>query len=208
MAYFGSRHTATAIEKFDASFRCEACGIERGARAVASGTGSAASPYFIDEGGARDRASEEAYSNALEAAQVYLLIVPCPVCGKRNRGPAKEFVRTSWIASIAIAAVGMVIGGMSLSAGSPVTGLVVGSVALLGSALYGFVRKRTWDQAEHMVVFFEGEAPDRPYTGKQCSVCNKRIMTIEDGLRCAVCGVALHRKKCKKAHRLAKHPSD
>lgn len=79
---------------------------------------------------------------------------------------------------------------------------------MIGGALYGLARKRTWDSAEHMVVFFEGEAPDRPFTGKPCVVCNKRILTIEDGHRCKVCGVALHRKKCKKAHRTAKHPSE
>lgn len=208
MAYFGSRHTATAEEKHDALFRCASCGIERHARARGTGVGTARSPYFLDEAGARGRAEEDAYSSAVEAAELALQIVPCPVCGKRNPVPAKAYLRTSWSTGILIFGSLSALGGVLALSGVGIAGAASLVVGMVFGGLYALGRKKAWDNAVHVVEFFEGEAPDSPFLGKPCGQCTKKLFTIDEGTRCKHCGVPLHRKKCKKAHRLEKHPSD
>ena len=115
------------------------------------------------------------------------------------------FARTPWMTCFGIVAVAATVGFAFLSIGAAPAFVLAGVVGVLGPVFYARSRARTLVDAARMVEFFDGEASDLPYIGKDCTVCKKRIVTSDDGLRCPTCGLPVHRKKCKKAHRLEQH---
>ncbi len=209
MGYFGSTHTATVAEKHDGFFECAFCGLKKGARARALGTASAESPFFLNQSGARDRAASDASAEAIAHAELMLLLVPCPGCGRRNAEASRAFIRAtiSKCAMIAVACIALAVFFVALDLTTPAT--FAGVVALVAPIVHASVRQHTWYAASAGAVeFFEGEAPDRPFTGKPCAVCEKKLLTIAEGERCRLCGVALHLKKCRKKHAREKHDGE
>jgi hypothetical protein len=200
VAYFGSQHGATAEGKFDGIFRCRSCGLEKGARARALGTGSGHSPFYLNEAGARGRAIENAASDAAFNAEVLLELVPCPSCGERDAAASRGFIRASVSRGALIVALAGGLGTFFLALGLLYPAVVAFVAATLGPLLYALLRRNIWRAAVDAVEFFDGEAPDRPITGKPCVVCANKLVTRDEGLRCRLCGVALHRKKCWKKH--------
>ena len=54
--YVGRKYTATQTKGFDMLFACPRCRFESDVHVIAVGQGAGASPYFLDEEGARERA--------------------------------------------------------------------------------------------------------------------------------------------------------
>jgi predicted RNA-binding Zn-ribbon protein involved in translation (DUF1610 family) len=208
VAYFGSSHTATVAEKADALFECTTCGLKKMARARALGVGAGTSPYFLDEGGATNRAMASASADAESNAELLLMLVPCPQCGARNPKGVSEFKKNT------IKTTGMIVTGtLALAIFFAALGLQLAmAAALIGTFLgplpYLIKRRNAWNDAGAAVTFFEGEPPDSPYLGKPCVVCTKKLLTKDDGFRCRLCGAAVHRKKCRKKHAAEKHDGE
>ena len=193
-------HTATVAGKHDGVFECAYCGLKKGARARALGTGTGQNPYLLNERGARERATSNALDDATSSAEERLLIVPCPSCGKRNEAAARAFVRSTVNRCALIACGGIALSIFFGALGLGLVSIVAGVFALLGPLPHAIVQRSTWRRAAQSVEFFDGEAPDRPVSSKPCAVCGEKLVTEREGLRCRLCGVALHRKKCRKRH--------
>ena len=80
--YVGKKYTATHTKAFDLVFECP-CGFSSDAQVVGVGQGAGNSPYFLDEGGARERAQSSAVAAAGKNAEETVRLAPCPRCHKR-----------------------------------------------------------------------------------------------------------------------------
>jgi DNA-directed RNA polymerase subunit RPC12/RpoP len=199
--YVGVRHAASASEVVDAEFQCRHCGVKKFARIRAIGTGSVQSPYFIGMSRARDKAAESAVSDAMESGRIALQRARCPACGKSQHGGnmAFEFARLALLGGASCAALGWAWFG-------PPASLICGAVGALSGAAAAYAKRRAISQVSANIEFSDGEPLDRPVIGKKCVLCTKGIVTAADGIRCAVCGSALHQKACHEQHVAAKHP--
>lgn len=203
MDYFGGIHRHTTSAKEDERFVCESCGTRRVARAHVTETAIAHSPFFLGVGSGDTRAAVTAQANASNLAVVMLAIVPCPVCGVRRPKETRAFVRTSVTNGGLLALAFLVVTLGFVWMGLAPLAVVTGVGALLAPVGYLLFRRRVWREAARAVVFFEGQAPDAPFTGKPCAVCEKRIVLASQGLRCWTCGAPVHGNKCRKRHERA-----
>ena len=197
--YVGRLHTGHAEETLDVEYHCRWCGHRQWARARAAGVAAKASHYMINDARARDRAAVDAVSDAMDIAAASLAHVPCPKCGKRN---AERDALSPLVVIAGPLALGGALGfalGATLGAElGALAGAAVGAVSV-------WARKTRAANASMGVVFFEGEPPDRPFVGQRCKVCDKQVVTAEDGGRCQRCGAALHHR-CSDKHAKRKHP--
>lgn len=208
MAYFGSSQTATVADKHDGIFECASCGLKKGARARALGTHTAQSPYFLNESGAANRAVAEAQSEAAANAQLAFLLVPCPSCGERNPTAERAFIRSTITRCAMITGGALALCVFFAMLGLEMPSVIAGATALLGPIPHALMRRKAWREAADAVEFFEGEAPDRPFVGKPCVICAKKLVTMSEGTRCRLCGVALHLEKCWKRHARDAHAGE
>ncbi len=200
--YVGGRHDAATTETIDVEFRCRACGHERWVRASARGHGTAGSPGFVNMQGARDRAVTAASRDALDVAEASLAYVKCPACGRTNA----EKNATSPVVLLAgpvlmLGLVGFVYGRETGAVVGAAIGLVVGVAGI-------WLRRVRAQAAASTVQFFDGEPRDRPFVGKRCRICDRQIVTAQDGLRCNECGAPVHRDGCADRHAAAAHASE
>lgn len=206
MDYFGGIHRQTSSAKEDERFVCGSCGTRRVARANVTDTAIAHSPFYLGMGSAETRAAVTAQANASNLAVELLAIVPCPVCGVRRPKEARTFVRASIANGVSLALAFLVVMFGFVWAGLAPLAVVAGVGAVFAPAGYALFRAQLWRRAASAVVFFEGQAPDAPFTGKRCAVCEERIVLASQGLRCWTCGVPVHGNKCRKRHeRVAGH---
>lgn len=82
--YVGKSHTATITSRGVRTFVCPSCSHEALAVVVGVGQGAGQSPFFLDEEGAKDRASREGAKNAEENAALTLALARCPKCFVRD----------------------------------------------------------------------------------------------------------------------------
>lgn len=84
--YVGKSHTATITSRGVRTFVCPSCAHEALAVVVGVGQGAGQSPFFLDEEGAKERASREGTKNAEENAALTLALARCPKCFARDEG--------------------------------------------------------------------------------------------------------------------------
>ncbi|MDX2360273.1 MAG: hypothetical protein QNK23_05680 [Crocinitomicaceae bacterium] len=82
--YVGNQHTVTASLAQKVDFKCEHCGFEGTPNVTGVGQGKGNSAYFMDENGAKQRASSGAEKAALKNIAQTVKIAKCPKCHKRN----------------------------------------------------------------------------------------------------------------------------
>jgi hypothetical protein len=193
-------HTATSRESLDAEFHCSKCGLTKWARVVGTGYGVARSSILFGWNRARNRAATSAIDDARDIAQDALALVPCPRCGARGAVASSRSTTLVWMLlwPVAAACLALVVSG-------PTAAAAAGGAVLLFGMLVVWARRRQMKRAALSVQFFEGEPPDRPVIGRACVVCDKRIVTDDDGRRCATCGKPVHARKCAKAHKASEH---
>jgi hypothetical protein len=93
MLYFGRRYVSTVKGVFTQCVRCENCNKEYSYKIPYSASGSANSPYFLDNRRAASRASSTVAENLASGhVRVDVPIVPCPAC-KWYEGPMAAEVR-------------------------------------------------------------------------------------------------------------------
>lgn len=156
--YVGRKHTVTATTQKLFPFTCAFCKHEAFALVTGVGQGAGNSPYFLDEGGAKERASSQANENALENAEATLKLARCPSCFQRDEGAVRA-VKAKAVAS-AIATLVFLVG----------MGFFLDAVQRSSFGLYIFVpiglftsifiyKSQTWkwETVENRVSFFSKE---------------------------------------------------
>ncbi len=154
--YVGRKHTTTSTAEKILTFRCPGCAKTARAAVVGIGQGQGNSAYFLDEDGAKERASSRAVSAADENAALTLSLARCPSCGRRNE-KAITSLKVSAVAG-GIAAAVFIIGLMwfvDLLKNSSF-GIVIG--LLLGPPTGIFIfwsQSWKWTTADRRVTFLE-----------------------------------------------------
>jgi hypothetical protein len=152
--YVGNRHTATVTVKDVLEFRCKPCGHTSNALVVGVGQGQGNSAFFLDEEGAKSRASSSAEVEARRNLKQTLTLARCPKCGRRDDG-ALQGMRTKAILG-------------SLGGGAFLVGLglfldllhrghlgmyICGPLAVLTAGFIYWSQKWKWETAERRVAF-------------------------------------------------------
>ncbi len=158
--YVGRKHTVTATTQKLFPFVCPHCNHEAFALVTGVGQGAGNSPYFLDEGGAKERASSQANDAATENAAATLLLARCPSCFQRDEGAVRA-VKGKAIAGALACLFIFPIFGLGLDAmhsGRSSAGLFI--FAPLGALTAYFIyasQKWKWETADNRVSFFSKE---------------------------------------------------
>jgi hypothetical protein len=95
--YIGNSYTAWFKYPITVEHQCSMCRNTAQFRVVGLGMGKGASPYFLNETGAENKAEERAQKAAKKNAFATAKLIKCPACGNRD---AKE-VRNFWLLQLA-----------------------------------------------------------------------------------------------------------
>ncbi len=156
--YVGRRHSATVTIKRVLPFHCPHCAHQARALVVGIGQGQGTSPYFLDESGAKQRASSGAERAAEENAALTLKVARCPSCHKRDE-QALQAMRTK-----------VILGAVACLVALPLMGLVMDALQRASFGLYIFgpigvitawflwsSKKWQWETADRRVAFVDPE---------------------------------------------------
>ncbi len=157
--YVGNRHTATVTVKDVLPFTCKLCGHEAEALVVGVGQGQGNSAFFLDEDGARSRASSSAEDNARKNLEQTLSLARCPRCHRQD-GSALNGMRMKTILGSLGGAIFLLALGLFLDAthrGN--TGMYIcAPLAVLTAGFIYWSQKWKWETAEKRVAFIEPSA--------------------------------------------------
>jgi hypothetical protein len=95
MFYAAREYDASAALADTRRFFCVHCNHECDAMVTGVGQGHGQSPFFLDNGGARDRARDQALGNASANMHFALRGAKCPRCGKHDARPRRYVYLTS-----------------------------------------------------------------------------------------------------------------
>lgn len=113
--YVGRRHTSTVTLKRVLPFQCPHCAHAAKALVIGIGQGQGNSPYFLDESGAKERASSAGERAAQENAELTLKLAVCPKCGTRDDAAVRALKGKAYFAVVA-SVVAMVLLGLFVDA--------------------------------------------------------------------------------------------
>jgi hypothetical protein len=154
--YVGRRHTVTVTSKQLLPYACPFpdCKHEAVALVVGVGQGEGNSPYFLDETGAKERASQKGSHAADENARLTLRLARCPRC-KRRDDTALRAVKGKAIAAVVATLVLFPLFGMfidSLNHSSFGT-WIFGVIALFVAVFIWKMQSWKWTTIDHRVAF-------------------------------------------------------
>jgi hypothetical protein len=170
--YVGRKYTATVTGSVWRAVTCEHCRMQWAYKLTRKAEGTGRSPYFLDNNGASDRASEEAHASLQRALANDVDPVPCPRCQKYQAnmfGEARYAEFGHWYGLALLAGIGAVLfcafwGHTSWSynwfhlPGAGIWGATIGMV------LYGFIRSKLHDPNGEEHVRARLESPEKPKT--------------------------------------------
>lgn len=161
--YVGKSHTATITSRGVRTFVCPSCSHEALAIVVGVGQGAGQSPFFLDEEGAKERASREGAKNAEENAAFTLSLARCPKCFWRDdRKIALEKAKA--MAGALACVLVFPLFGLLLDAshsGRSSAGLFIFVPLGFFTAFFVFVSQRwKWETVENRVHFLSDEELD------------------------------------------------
>jgi hypothetical protein len=159
VVYVGNRHTVTATAKRVLLFHCVHCGGEAQAMVVGVGRGQGNSAYFLDEAGAKERASNGAQEAAEVNAALTLSLAVCPGCGRRDEGRLRA-VRMKTIAGAVGAAMLLLVLGLVLDGLDRHGHLglyIFGPSALFTAWVIWSTQTWKWTTIDNRVVFLSRE---------------------------------------------------
>jgi hypothetical protein len=152
--YVGNRHTATVTVKDVLEFQCKLCGHKADALVVGVGQGQGNSAFFLDESGAKSRASSSAEENARKNLVQTLTLARCPKCHRRDESAYNGMRMKTILGSLGggafLIALGFFLdwthrGNMGMYICAP--------LALLTAGFIYWSQKWKWETAEKRVAF-------------------------------------------------------
>ena len=154
--YVGRRHQATITKPSLHPYTCQTCKHEAFALVTGVGQGVGQSPYFLDESGAKARASFEAETNAQANAELSLGLARCPSCMRRDESKVTSVKGKAVAGAVACVATFPLFGLFldALHGGRSSVGLVI--FVPLGFVCAWFVyasQKWKWETVDNRVVF-------------------------------------------------------
>jgi hypothetical protein len=152
--FVARKHSAFEGATAEGRWTCKSCGWSGTAVAIGVGEGAGASPFLLDEAGAKQRARSQAQEAALRDAGLALAIAPCPQCDVRDPAAVKAFKRKAALMTAGLFALGLAVGVMIGALTHPTYGLCVGLLAA-GAGIWVENQKRsgTWDRSTTDVDF-------------------------------------------------------
>lgn len=103
--YVGRRMISTVTVRDILSYTCKHCEFRGEALVTAVGQGQGQSPFFLDNEGAANRASERAERDAREKLVDTIGIATCPSCGKRDASAVRGAYVWAILLGLGLAAV-------------------------------------------------------------------------------------------------------
>jgi hypothetical protein len=160
--YAGMKFEATRTDTFVHEFTCKKCGFSCDADVRARGYAQAHSPFFLDNDGARRRASEDAWAASAKNARATLRFVTCPRCCFKNRlGLALFLLQVLLLLSLA-AGLFFVFAGYFWSAHEQGMALLFGAggVAMMVGLYWAYFHPK-WAGADRRVIFSRNPGEDK-----------------------------------------------
>jgi hypothetical protein len=152
--YVGNRHTATVTVKEVMPFTCKLCGHEAEALVVGVGQGQGNSAYFLDEEGAKTRASSSAEVSARKNLTQTLSLARCPRCNRQD-GAALSGLRTKTLLGSLGGAAFLILLGLFLdwTHSGNIGMYICGPLAIFTGGFIYWSQKWKWETAENRVAF-------------------------------------------------------
>ncbi len=136
--YAGRQYNATASSLERHPFECAKCKHQAMVVIVGLGVGSGASPLFLDNDGAQQRAQRAAKKDAQLDIQRTLATVACPECGHIDPAARAAVWRRALFSAVGICAGGAVLAALATS-GNVVSMYVGAGVGLVAGVITAIV---------------------------------------------------------------------
>ncbi len=158
--YVGRKHTATVTKPALLTYTCSRCNHEAFALVTGVGQGAGQSPFFLDENGAKQRASSEAEDAAKANADLTLGLARCPSCQTRDESKHTALKGKAVAGSVACLVLFPFFGLLldALHSGRSSAGLFI--FVPLGFVMAWFAyasQKWKWETADNRVVFVSAD---------------------------------------------------
>lgn len=154
----GTRYTATVSASVWKTVSCASCPCDFAYKLSRQAQGMGASPLWLDNQGAKNRASAEARARLEKLLATASDVVWCPRCGSYQ---PSMFGRVRWKANQRwLIVAGALLGVAMFTQAAPVVAVPLGALALsLGAAVFFFVKQSKFDPNADAALRLQQAAP-------------------------------------------------
>ncbi|HUU03746.1 MAG TPA: hypothetical protein VM425_20090 [Myxococcota bacterium] len=113
--YAGRKYEASYLGDYLVEYACPNCQYECDVEVRAKGLGTGHSPYFTDDGGAKEEALDNAQYASAKNARCTVKLLACPRCKQRSRSAIFSFILFAMLKMILVSVPFVLFGAYFLS---------------------------------------------------------------------------------------------